>query len=111
MRQDVTASMVAAVDWQVFSQNHRHIQPLLEDVVSGAAVEEDQLTDSPQELIPRLRGASVAEREQMLVSFLQQEIQAVMRLSAEPAPSVEFSDLGMDSPYGGGVAEPLEPCV
>ena len=37
------------------------------------------------------------EREQMLASFLQRELQAVMRLPTPPAASVEFSDLGMDS--------------
>ena len=33
----------------------------------------------------------------MLVSFLQQEVQAVLRLSSAPSPTVGFFDLGMDS--------------
>ena len=32
-----------------------------------------------------------------MVSFLQQELQAVLRLSGPPAPSVGFFQLGMDS--------------
>ena len=37
------------------------------------------------------------EREQVLIPFLQRELQAVMRLPTTPAPAVEFSELGMDS--------------
>ena len=37
------------------------------------------------------------EPEEVLVSFLQQEVQAVLRLPTTPAPAVEFSELGMDS--------------
>ncbi len=97
MRQDVTAGMVAAVDWQVFAQNHEDKPLLLEDLLSAAADGEEQQSELPQDLMPRLHAAALAEREQILVSFLQQEIQSVMRLPTEPAPTVDFSDLGMDS--------------
>ncbi len=97
MRQDVTSSLAAAVDWDVFSQNHEHTPPLLEDLLSESETGEEELADATQELMPRLGGATATERETILATFLQQELQAVMRLSTQPALSVEFSELGMDS--------------
>ena len=97
MRQDVTSGMVAAVDWQAFAQNHEGKLPLLDEVLTDAAAEDAEQADSQQDLMSRLRVASSAEREQVLATFLQHEIQEVMRLPTEPALSVEFSDLGMDS--------------
>ena len=97
VRQDATTSVVMSMDWSVFEEAVEERPPLLEDMMSSAVDDESEDSASSEDLLTRLRGASVAEREQMLVSFLQGEIQAVMRLPSTPAPSVEFSDLGMDS--------------
>ncbi|MCY4582828.1 MAG: SDR family NAD(P)-dependent oxidoreductase, partial [Chloroflexi bacterium] len=96
LRQDMTAGMVAAVDWPTFSKNHEQLPPLLEDllVAEDGAVE---ATPAPGDVLSGLWDASMAERVQMLASFLQRELQAVMRLPSPPAASVEFSELGMDS--------------
>ena len=52
---------------------------------------------STGDVLAQLREAPVAEREGMLVSFVQDEVKAVLRLPSAPAPSVGFFDLGMDS--------------
>ena len=97
VRDDVTAALVAAVDWPVYGQAVDGRPPLLEDLLSDVA---ETGADSPAlagDLISRLRKAPPAAHEELLVSFLRQEVQAVLRLPAAPAPTAAFSDLGMDS--------------
>ncbi len=50
-----------------------------------------------EDLLAQLAATPAAGREELLVSFLQQEVQAVLRLPSAPAPTVGFFDLGMDS--------------
>ena len=49
------------------------------------------------DLLPRLRAARASEREGVLVEFLREQLQRVLRLPAPPSPDVGFFDLGMDS--------------
>ncbi|MXW29533.1 MAG: SDR family NAD(P)-dependent oxidoreductase, partial [Chloroflexi bacterium] len=97
LRQNMTAGMVASVDWQVFSEGHEQRPPLLEDLLAAAEDGASEAATSRGDVLSGLWDASMAEREQMLASFLQRELQAVMRLPTPPAASVEFSELGMDS--------------
>ena len=96
VRQDTTTSVVMSMDWSVFEEAVQDRPPLLEDLLSVSADDVDS-PDSPDDLLSSLRSGSATEREEVLVSFLQRELQAVMRLPTTPSPSVEFSDLGMDS--------------
>ena len=97
LRQDMTTGMVVSVDWQVFSEGHEQRPPLLEDLLTTTDNSTAEASSSRGDVLSGLWGASMAEREQMLASFLQRELQAVMRLPTPPAASVEFSELGMDS--------------
>ena len=97
VRQDTTTSVVMAMDWSVFEAAVTDRPPLLEDLLSTAADDADDPQEMPDDLLSGLRAASPAEREQLLVAFLQRELQAVMRLPTLPVPSVDFSELGMDS--------------
>ncbi len=97
LRQNMTAGMVASVDWQVFSEGHEQRPPLLEDLLAAAEDGASEAATSRGDVLSGLWDAPMAEREQMLASFLQRELQAVMRLPTPPAASVEFSELGMDS--------------
>ena len=95
VRQDVTTSVVMSMDWSVFEEAVEDRPPFLEDLLS---TESDDDADSPasaEDLLSRLREAPA--REELLVSFLQQEVQAVLRLPSAPEPTVGFFDLGMDS--------------
>ena len=97
VRHDVTSGMVAAVDWPVFADRHEHRPPLLEDLL---ATDDDSASDTAEsslDLVAQLQQAPEGEREGLLVSFLQGELQAVLRLPTLPSPSVGFFDLGMDS--------------
>ncbi len=97
VRQDTTTSVVMAMDWSMFEEAVEDRPPLLEDLLSAVGDDADDPQDSPDDPLSGLRAAPPAEREQLLVSFLQRELQAVMRLPTTPAPAVEFSELGMDS--------------
>ena len=96
VRQDATMGLVASLDWQVFSENIEQRSPLLEHLLA-ATDGGDEESDAQADLLTGLRHASPEDREQVLTAFLQQELQAVMRLPTAPIPSVDFSDLGMDS--------------
>ena len=97
VRQDATTSVVMSMDWEVFEEAVDDPPPMLEDLLSAASEARAGDDASSEDVLTRLRGSLAAEREDLLVSFVQGEVQAVLRLSAAPAPTVGFFDLGMDS--------------
>ena len=97
VRQDVTHSVVMAMDWAVFEEAVDERPPLLEELLSATSEAETEDPSSPKDVLSRVREAPAAERGNVLVSFLQGEVQAVLRLPSAPAPAVGFFDLGMDS--------------
>ena len=97
VRQDVTTSVVMAMDWSVFEKAVEDRPPFLEDLLSSVAEDGTDAAVSSDDLLSQLASANAGEREVLLVSFLQQELQAVLRLPSAPAPNVGFFDLGMDS--------------
>ena len=97
VRQDVTHSVVMSMDWSVFEEAVEDRPPLLEDLLSTTADAGGDASGSTRNVLSRLRESPVVEREEVLVAFLQAEVQSVLRLPSEPAPTVGFFDLGMDS--------------
>ena len=95
LRQDATGAVVAAVDWPVFGESIGGRPPLLEDLLAVAG--DDDGPSLSEDLLAQLATTPAAQRESLLVSFLQGEVQAVLRLPTPPAPTVGFFDLGMDS--------------
>ena len=97
LREDGATSVVLAVDWPVFGETLGNRHPLFNDLVSVDQDSADESAESPDDVLGALRSAPPAAREELLVAFLQREIQAVLRLPTAPAPAVGFFDLGMDS--------------
>ena len=97
VREDAANSMVLARDWSLFEKTLDTIPPFFEDLLSLAQDAEDDAPSLADDLLSRLAETPAAEREALLVSFLQQELQAVLRLPSAPEPTVGFFDLGMDS--------------
>ena len=97
MRQDLTAGMVAAVDWPVFASNLEKEDPFLEELIveESDTDETDGVADA--DLLSQLRQSPANDWDPLLSTFLQGEIQAVLRLPTAPATTVGFFDLGMDS--------------
>ncbi len=95
VRQDAPASMVAAVDWPTFAAGHNDLPLFLEELSS--ANDMDEASESSEDVLSQLHASSQTESENILVSFLQKELQEVMRLPSPPLTSIGFFDLGMDS--------------
>ena len=97
VRQDTTTSVVMSMDWSVFEEAVDERPPLLEDLLSANTGTTAAAASASDDLMTRLRGAPAPAHEELLVSFVQQEVQAVLRLQSTPDPTVGFFDLGMDS--------------
>ena len=97
VRQDVATSVVMSMDWSVFEEAVEERPPFLEDLLSADAESDEGRSTSSADVLTRLLETPVSERGSLLVSFLQGEVQAVLRLPSTPDPSVGFFDLGMDS--------------
>ncbi len=97
VRQDVTTSVVMSMDWSVFEEAVTERPPLLEDMLSSVSTDSVEEAASSEDVLSRLRSAPASGPEDVLVSFLQGEVQAVLRLPTAPGPTVGFFDLGMDS--------------
>ncbi len=97
VRRDATTSVVMSMDWSVFTDAVEERPPLLKEMLSAASEAGEDPTPSARDVLSRLCEAPAAEHVNVLVSFLQGEVQAVLRLQTAPAPGVGFVDLGMDS--------------
>ena len=99
VREDTTAAVVMSMDWSVFEEAVEDRPALLEDLLSSLEDDIADTAESTQDVLTQLRNAIAPadEQQELLVSFLQQELQAVLRLSSLPSPTVGFFDLGMDS--------------
>ena len=96
--QDLAGGMVTAVDWSVYAESFGASPTLLEDLLTRTVTDPERKAAAPEtDLLSRLRAAPAGEREDVLASFIQGELQAVLRLSAPPSPAARFFDLGMDS--------------
>ena len=99
LAQDPAAAAVTAVDWPAYAESFAARPPLLEDLLS-TAVEDDAGAApeaSPDDLLSRLREAPLGDREDVLSTFVREELKAVLRLPSPPPATARFFDLGMDS--------------
>ena len=97
VRQDVTNSVVMAMDWSVFEEAVDERPPLLEELLSADSEDEADAPVVSKDVLSQLAETPATAREDLLASFLQGEVQAVLRLPSAPAPTIGFFDLGMDS--------------
>ncbi len=97
VREDAATSVVLAADWSSYGESLEYRMPLLEDMLSAISEDEAASPALADDLMSHLAETPAAEREALLVSFLQQEVQAVLRLPTAPEATVGFFDLGMDS--------------
>ena len=96
LREDRATAVVLEADWSVFGEALQSPHPLFEDLLTVATTD-GQDSSSSEDLLVRLGATPAAGREDLLISFLQREVQAVLRLPSAPASAVGFFDLGMDS--------------
>ena len=97
VRQDVVTSVVMSMDWSVFEEAVEERPLFLEELLSTDSDPDATVPSSSDDVLARLQETPVSERGNVLVSFLQREVQSVLRLPSVPEPAVGFFDLGMDS--------------
>ena len=97
VREDIGTAVVAAVDWDVYEDAVEDRPAFLQDLMVADADSESGDSAQTDDILTLLRHAPEAGHEDLLVEFLQGEVQAVLRLPSAPSPSVGFFDLGMDS--------------
>ena len=97
VRQDMTAEMVAAVDWPVLAENFEERPLFLDELLVDESAAAAGSGSAAADLLTQLREQPGGEMEHVLVRFLQNELQAVLRTPSAPAPDIGFFDLGMDS--------------
>ncbi|MYC30664.1 MAG: SDR family NAD(P)-dependent oxidoreductase [Chloroflexi bacterium] len=95
--QDTTTSVVMSMDWSVFEDAVESRPSFLEDLLTSGGGQETTDAGTSEDLLSQLRGVPSAAPQDLLTTFLQQQVQAVLRLSSAPSPTVGFFDLGMDS--------------
>ena len=95
LRGGETTNVAALVDWGVYGERVKQVPAFLEELVvaavGGGGVEPGL------DLLDRLREARASGREELLLEFVQRELQAVLQAPELPAAGVGFFDLGMDS--------------
>ena len=96
VRQDMTAGMVAAVDWPVLAENFEERPLFLEELLVDESAGDGPGAASA-DLLTQLQERPPSDWEEPLTAFLQRELQAVLRSPSAPPPTVGFFDLGMDS--------------
>ena len=99
VRQDVTAPTVTTVDWSAVANGLESHAPFFEDLLAARQARNKKSRDAAPSvgLLSRLRDTPAQEQQAMLESFVQQELQAVLRLASPPSTTVGFFDMGMDS--------------
>lgn len=100
LREDVENAVVMAADWPVYAEALAAPSPLLEELLTVGSRETTRQPELPEgqgDLLRRLQEAAPSERDGILCTFVQDELQSIMRLPERPAPGARFFDLGMDS--------------
>ena len=93
VREDLTSAVVVLADWTAYGEALGTRPPLLTDLLTVA----DAGSGPEEDLLGLLDGAPANAHGEILASFLQRAVQAVLRLPTPPPPSVGFFELGMDS--------------
>ena len=94
---DAGAAIVARVDWPAFRDAAGTPPPIVSELAPGGDPAAPSRDEAGEELALRLRAATGASREALLLDFVRGEVQSLLRLSAPPPPDKGFFDLGMDS--------------
>ncbi len=93
VREDLTAAVVVLADWTAYGEALGTRPPLLADLLTAS----DGESGPEEDLLALLDDAPANAHVEILKSFLQRAVQAVLRLPTPPPPTVGFFDLGMDS--------------
>lgn len=97
VRQDLAVGAVTSMDWSTFAAGLRSVPPLIEELLTAASDGFDEGDELAGDLVARVREAPEGERHGILVAFVQDLLQSLLRLPSRPASNVAFFELGIDS--------------
>ena len=97
VRQDLAVGAVTSMDWSTFAAGLRSVPPLIEELLTAASDDFDEADALAGDLVARVREAPEGERYGILVTFVQDLLQTLLRLPSRPAANVAFFELGIDS--------------
>ena len=88
---------VAPIDWRLFGRQLAAAPPLLGDVLAEAAFFKPQRQLGTSSLLRKFQRAPAEQRLPLIVDYVAEQVQRVLRLPTSPDPQAGFADLGMDS--------------
>ncbi len=97
MRRQIGSAVVSLTDWSRFAARHQTAPVILDALLPSVSSQTGQPGGAASDLILRLEQVPEEDRRDVIVRFLQDELQAVLHLQEPPPPDVGFFDLGMDS--------------
>ena len=90
---------VANIDWSLFKGLYeaRGKRSLLEQITSQPQKTVNQPSNQKSEILQQLESAAISNRQNILITFLQNEVAKSLKLSQLPDSQQGLFDLGMDS--------------
>lgn len=94
---DLKNPAAMSVDWAVLEQHLDTRPALLKELLATDEDTSDSQSDAAGLDIDELRTVQPSDRVDALMSFIQAQLQSILRLASPPSTTVGFFDLGMDS--------------
>ncbi len=94
---DITNPAAMSIDWRVLEQSLNSRPSFLGELLSSDEDDDAAGLDALTIDVVELRSADSESRVEVLMSYVQNQLQSILRLPSLPTRNVGFFDLGMDS--------------
>ena len=97
IRHDMTNPAAMSIDWNVLAESLNSPPPFLINLLANDVDDGEGEGDTASIDVTELRACDTEARMELLMAYIQNQLQSILRLPALPARNVGFFDLGMDS--------------
>ena len=97
IRHDMTNPAAMSIDWNVLAESLNSQPSFLRDLLASDTDDGEGAVDTASIDVTELRACDIESRVELLMTYIQNQLQSILRLPAMPARNVGFFDLGMDS--------------
>ena len=94
---DLKNPAAMSVDWDVLEQSFDIPPAFLKELLASDEDADESRSEAISLDVGELRSAEIEDRIEVLMSYIQKQLQSILRLASLPSPTVGFFDLGMDS--------------
>ena len=94
---DMTNPSAMSIDWGILAQSSHSQSDFLKEMLSSNNDADDDALDSLSVDVTELRTMDTDSCVETLMSYIQSQLQSILRLPSLPSRNVGFFDLGMDS--------------